>query len=148
MTIFKETASDPITGVAYVFPGDIDAETRISAVKVAITLSAGKTWTEIYFTPGSAQLTMEESTPITGRLIESNFEMKLPGGSADQLAQIAGICSRPIVLRLTFKSGVQKVCGGKNRKLRLHDAGTMGTQNSHQISFEYKSRKDFNFLDI
>jgi hypothetical protein len=145
--ITKETANDPIVGIAYVFPEEIESETRMSSIKVDIILKTGKTWKEIYFTPGSAMLTTQESTPFTGRLIESKFEMQIPGGSATELAAIVAMCGRPVVLSLTFMSGAVKVCGGKTRKLRLWDEGTSGTVANHKITFDYKSKKDFNFLD-
>ena len=73
--------------------------------------------------------------------------MKIPGGSADMMADLNRICCRSIVLKLTFESGSAIICGGKNRKLRLLASATLSTQNGNVIGFEYKSTKDFMWLN-
>jgi len=143
----KQQSNDPIVGCEYVFPGDIDSETRIGSNKVSVTLVTGKEWHPVYFTPGSAILTTQESMPSSGRLIESKFEMKIPGGSADMTAELNRICGRSIVLKLTFESGSAIICGGKNRKLRLLASATLSTQKGNVVGFEYKSTKDFMWLN-
>ena len=79
----KQQPNDPIVVCEYVFPGDIDSEARIGSNKISLTLVTGKVWHPVYFTPGSALLTTQESMPPSGRLIESKFEIKIPGGSAE-----------------------------------------------------------------
>ena len=85
--------------------------------------------------------------PPSGRLIESKYEMKIPGGSAELLAELNRICGRSIVLKLTFESGTVLICGGKNRKLRLLASAALGTQKGNVVGFEYKSTKDFMWLN-
>ncbi len=143
----KQQPNDPIVGCEYVFPGDIDSETRIGSNKKSVTLVTDKEWHPVYFTPGSALLTTQESMPPSGRLIESKFEMKIPGGSAELLAEINRICGRSIVLKLTFESGSALICGGKNRKLRLFSSASLSTQKGNVIGFVYKSSKDFIWLN-
>jgi len=143
----KQHPNDPIVGCEYVFPGDIDSEMRIGSNKISVTLVNGKVWHPVYFTPGSAILTTQESMPSSGRLIESKFEIKTPGGSADMSAELNRICGRSIVLKLTFESGSSIICGGKNRKLRLLASATLSTQKGNVIGFEYKSTKDFMWLN-
>ena len=129
------------------FPGDNDLETRIASNKISVMLVTGKEWHPVYFTPGSALLTTQESMSLSGRLIESKFEMKIPGGSAELLAELNRICGRSVVLRLTFESGSALICGGKNRKLRLLASATLSTQKGNIVGFVYKSTKDFMWLN-
>jgi len=143
----KQHPNDPIVACEYVFPGDIDSETRIGSNKISVTLVTDKVWHPVYFTPGSALLTTQESMPSSGRLIESKFEIKIPGGSADMTAELNRICGRSIVLKLTFESGCAIICGGKNRKLRLLSSATLSTQKGNVLGFEYKSTKDFMWLN-
>jgi hypothetical protein len=143
----KQYPNDPIVGCEYVFPGDIDSETRIGSNKISVTLVTGKVWYPVYFTPGSALLTTQESMPSSGSLIESKFEIKIPGGSSELLSELHRICGRSIVLKLTFESGSVLICGGKNRKLRLLSSSTLSTQKGNVIGFEYKSTKDFMWLN-
>jgi len=143
----KQCPNDPIVGCEYVFPGDIESEMRIGSNKISVTLFTGKVWLPVYFTPGSAILTTQESMPPSGRLIESKFEMKIPGGSADMITELNRICSRSIVLKLTFESGGAIICGGKNRKLRLLASATLSPQKGNVVGFEYKSTKDFMWLN-
>jgi len=96
----KQHPNDPIVGCEYVFPGDVDSEMRIGSNKTAVTLVTGKVWHPVYSTPGSALLTTQESMPPSGRLIESKFEMKILGGSAELLAELNRICGRSVVLKL------------------------------------------------
>ena len=143
----KQHSNDPIVGCEYVFPGDIDSETRIGSNKITVTLVTGKEWHPVYFTPGSALLTTQESMPFSGRLIESKFEIKIPGSSAVLLAELNRICGRSIVLKLTFESGIAIICGGKNRKLRWLASATLSTQKGNIVGFVYKSTKDFMWLN-
>jgi len=142
----KQQGNDAIVGCAYVFPGEIASETRVSDAKIAITLEPGKAWKPIYFTPGSAALTTEESVAFSGRITVNKFEMKIPGGSADLIAELNGICGRPIVLKLTFESGNVLICGGKTRKLRLVTSTKLNNQNGSEVSFEYKCKMGFKWL--
>ena len=143
----KQHPNDPIVGCEYVFPGDIDSETLIGSNKILVTLVTGKVWHPVYFTPGSALLTTQESMSSSGRLIESKFEIKIPGGSADMSAELNRFCGRSIVLKLTFESGSVLICGGKNRKLRLLASAMLSTQKGNVLGFEYKSTKDFMWLN-
>jgi hypothetical protein len=143
----KQQPNDPIVGCEYVFPGDIDSETRNGSNKISVTLVTGRVWHPIYFTPGSAQLATQESMPLAGRLIENKFEIKIPGGSADLLAELNRICGRSVVLKLTFESGSAIICGGKNRKLRLLSSASLSTQKGNVVGFVYKSAKDFMWLN-
>ena len=143
----KQHPNDPIVGCEYVFPGDIYSEARIGSNKISVTLITSKEWHPVYFTPGSALLTTQESMPSSGRLIESKFEMKIPGGSAELLAELNRICGRSIALKLTFESGSSIICGGKNRKLRLFGSATLSTQKGIIVGFVYKSMKDFMWLN-
>ena len=143
----KQHSNDPIVGCEYVFPGDIESEMRIGSNKISVTLVTDKVWHSVYFTPGSAQLTTQESMPSSGRLIESKFEMKIPGGSVELLAELNHICGRSIVLKLILESGNAIICGGKNRKLRLLTSATLSTQKGNVLGFEYKSTKDFMWLN-
>lgn len=139
----KEPSGDAIVGVEYVFPSEIATEYWVSKVKVSVTLVTDKVWKPIYFTPGSAALITTESFPFTGRIIESKFEMKVPGGSEEQLANLNLICSRPVVLRIVFERGATLICGGKNRKLRLATDSTLDTKKGNVVKFEYKSKSNF-----
>ena len=40
----KQQSNDPIVGCEYVFPGDVDSETRIGSNKTAVTLVTGSTY--------------------------------------------------------------------------------------------------------
>lgn len=144
----KQQSNDAIVGCSYLFSDEIALEVQISARKVSIIPITGKTWKLIYFTPGSAALKTEENLTPSGRLIESKFQMNIPGGSDTLSADLALVCGRSISLKLTLESGKAIICGGKNRKLRLQDSGSMGQKNSHLIGFEYKSSKDFMWLNI
>ena len=148
MSISKTNSNDPIIGCEYVLSSEIDSESRISSSKIAIVLVTGKLWKPIYFTPGSAVLTTEESMPPAGRLIESKFQMNTPGSSDSLSSDITIVCGRSVAIKLTFKSGTAIICGGKNRKLRLQDAGSMGQKSGHVIGFVYKSSKDFMWLNL
>ena len=51
------------------------------------------------------------------------------------------------MIRLTFESGAMLLCGGKTKKLRLAAIGTLGTLNGNVIGFNYRSKKDFRWLN-
>jgi hypothetical protein len=143
----KQPATDAIIGCDYVFPSEILTETLIGLSKISETLVIGKTWKPIYFTPGSAVLTTDEKLEDQGRIFESKFELKTPGGSADLTGEFNKFCGRAIVLKLTFAGGGILICGGKTRKLRLMDGGTYGTTKGHILSFAYQSKTNFKWIN-
>jgi hypothetical protein len=143
----KQPGNSAIVGCAYVFADEIDSENKIGKMWVGVSLISGHDWKPIYFTPGSALLTHDESIPFSGKMIESKFEMKVPGGSADMAAVLAVICSRTVVLKLTFGNGDDIICGGKTQKLRLVNAGSMGTQKGNVLTFTHLSKNGFKYLD-
>lgn len=142
----KQHANNAIVGCEYVFPSEIESEKCVGDSKLKVTLVAGKEWKSLYFTPGSVILSTQESIPFAGRIIESKFEMKVPGGSADLSAELIRICGRSIVLKLTYESGDVLICGGKNRKLKLVTTTLQGTTSGNVVGFTYQSRKDFMWL--
>lgn len=135
----KQQSNDAIVECSYLFPDEIALEVQISARKVSVTPVTGKSWKPIYFTPGTAALKTGENLTPAGRLIESNFQMNISGGSDTLSADLALICGRSILLKLTLESGKAIVCSGKNRKLRIQDAGNMGQKNSHIIGFNIRA---------
>ena len=148
MSISKVKPNDPIVGFAYVFSTEIESEARVGVNKTTVNLVSGKLWKTIYFTPGSAQLTSEQSLTTAGLLIGSKFQLNLTGCSDALLTEINGVCGRSVAIKLTFESGSVILCGGKNRKLRLRDTLSMGQKNSHVLSFDYKSSKNFTWLNL
>jgi hypothetical protein len=45
----KQHPNDSIVGCEYVFPIDIDSETRIGSNKTKVTLVTGKVWQPVYY---------------------------------------------------------------------------------------------------
>ena len=144
----RQVAGNAIVGVDFVYPLEIDTEIPVYDNAVSVTLLSGRSWHPLYFTPGSALLTCTESIPFEGRIVENKFELKMPGSSPSLGEMIHLTSGRAIVLRLTFENGAQLLCGGKARKLRLTNLGTMGTQNGNVIGFVYRSRQDFKWISV
>lgn len=143
----KQKSNDAIVGCEYVFADEISAETSVGGGSVAITLSASKEWKPIYFTPGSASLASQVSNPFQGKIVESKFEMKVPGITAAMTEEFSRIVGRSICIKLIYDSGNAMICGGKNRKLRLYSSMASGTQNGYTVGFEYKSKSEFLWLN-
>ena len=141
----RQESGDPITGVSYCYASDIATEYRNSITRVTVTMATGKVWIPIYFTPGSAMLSEQDVFTPQGKLVESKFEMKIPGGGEDLMAELSKICGRAVVLKLTYNSGAMVICGGKARKLRLHNLSTQGQQNGNLIGFEYRWPSRFKY---
>lgn len=142
----KQKSTDAIVGFQYAFSNEVSAEVAYAASRVAITLSAGKVWKTIYFTPGSALLSTQVSNPFQGKIVESKFEMKVPGRSAAMSDELERLIGRSVVIKLFYESGEVIVCGGKSRKLRLFYSSITGTQNGYLVVFDYKSKTDFLWL--
>lgn len=142
----KQKSTNAIVGFQYALSSEVASEVAHATSRVVITLSAGKVWKPIYFTPGSALLSTQVSNPFQGRIVESKFEMKVPGRSAEMSYEIENLIGRSIVIKLLQESGDMIVCGGKSRKLRLVCSATTGTQNGYLVGFEYKSKTDFLWL--
>lgn len=139
----KQAALDPIIGIEYVFTSEIGSETFIGSTQTQITLSAGKAWKSMYFTPGSASLSSTTTREFAGKVVDYKFEARIPGFEHAALE-----VGRPVVLALTLESGAVIICGGKNRKLRLTSTFTAGVMAGFTLGFEYRSREEFLWLNF
>lgn len=104
----KVSAVDYIDSCAYLWPDEIASESRLSDVKVQLTLVSGKAWKPIYFTPGSAKLNIAEKVEFQGRSFESKFEMLIPGDTLTNKADLNLLCGRPIIIALGYLYGKER----------------------------------------
>jgi len=147
MTIdVKQKSTDSIVGLQYALSSEVASEVAHAQSRVAITLSVGKVWKPIYFTPGSALLSSQVSNTFQGKIVESKFEAKMPGRTAAMSDELERMIGRSVVIKLIYESGEVIVCGGKSRKLKLFCSAVAGTQNGYLVGFEYKSKTDFLWL--
>jgi hypothetical protein len=142
----KQKSYDAIIGFAYVFATEVSSQISVGASRTELTLVEGKQWKDIYFTPGSAMLKSQQSNAFAGRIIESKFEMKVPGSTPSLTQDMQALTERSVVIRLTMESTEAMICGGKSRKLRLSSSAAFGASNGYVLTFEYRSKTDFPWL--
>jgi hypothetical protein len=85
----------------------------------SVTLRTGCTWEEIEFTKGSA--TFEEPAKDTSSGITYAQALKLffPGCDLGNVASLRQYVGKPIVVKITYTSGIIKLVGDKNNPAKL-----------------------------
>ncbi len=91
---------------------DIDAISSIpDRFHRHVDFKSGKTWSEIYFTPGSAEFTEKPKDNDAGELIEQSLKFIFPGEDDTNLADLDAIRARPVLVSIQYSDGESKLMG-------------------------------------
>ncbi len=121
MSILKNTnLNSIICGILYCFPEEVlsIADGRSEYHKI-ITLVTGKTWKQIYFTPGSADFQEPQKIDDPGSVFEQKLKFVFPGENESNAITISEISNRPILVLLTYNIGRAKFIGDLDNPARL-----------------------------
>lgn len=84
-----------------------------------VLLNPGKSWKEIYFTPGSAELGEKPKETEAGVLYEQTLRILFPGDGDANLAQLEQLQDRPLLIRIELSSGQTHLMGSAENGARL-----------------------------
>jgi hypothetical protein len=101
-----------------------------------VTLKAGTDWQQIYFTPGSAELTEKPKETDAGLLYEQTLRMTFPGDDDTNLAALDQIVDRPGLVKIQLSSGQFHLMGEMENGARLSRSFQLAGKNSgSQLEF-------------
>jgi hypothetical protein len=101
-----------------------------------VTLSAGADWKQVYFTPGSAELSEKPKETDAGLLYEQSLRMNYPGDDADNILTLDAITDRAGLVKIQLSSGQFRLMGtieNGSRMMRSLQVGSKAT--GHQLEF-------------
>lgn len=101
-----------------------------------VDLNPGKTWKEIYFTPGSTELSEKPKESEPGLLYEQTLRMSFPGDDDTNLAALDQIVDHPGLIKIQLSSGQFHLMGEIENGARLSRSLQLAAKNSgSQLEF-------------
>lgn len=65
----------------------------------------GKSWTEVYFTPGTAELSHKQKDAAAGNLFEHTLAFNTPGADETDNEELDPFIGRPLLVRIGLSNG-------------------------------------------
>ncbi|MFZ4522998.1 MAG: hypothetical protein ACOYNC_14910 [Bacteroidales bacterium] len=131
MSIMKN--SNLVLSVCRIFVTPIDEVAAIISVNQfcrSVTLKNGKSWQELYFTPGTAEFGEKPKENDAGDLIEQSLKFIFPGEDSSNLFSFDALQGRPVLVKIEVSSGVIKLMGDLENGAKL----SVGFQISQKAS--------------
>ena len=101
-----------------------------------VVLKSGKSWQQIYFTPGTAEFTEKPKDTDSGELIEQSLKCFFPGEDAANLAGFEAITRRPLLVMIQFDTGWGKIMGDLGNGAKLAQTSQFSAKGSgSQLEF-------------
>lgn len=126
---------DEIKTIEYIFYDQVNSISDAVVMGFA-SIDISGSWNLLYFTPGSASFT-ENTTNINGvPLTEQKLSLVYPGSDDETPYEISGIIRKPVIIRITYYSGKQKLVGNILSPAIL---STAESENSYKIECIRKS---------
>ena len=122
MTLSKnQNLLSTICNVYFAFPEEISSYVDgADPYHVVITFKTGKAWKEIYFTPGSAEVTENLKAAEQGVLHDQLLKFIFPGEDDGNLRDLELMKDRPVILKMYFPSANKsKIMGTMENGARL-----------------------------
>jgi hypothetical protein len=121
MTIAKNTNLIPTVCKIFFAPlTDIDSiANSTDRFHRSVTFETGKAWQEVYFTPGTAELTEKPKDTDAGELIEQSLNFLFPGDGDGNLASLDAIINRPSLVKIQFQDSTSKLMGDPDNGAKL-----------------------------
>ena len=84
-----------------------------------VNFKSGKSWQEIYFTPGTAEFCEKPKENDAGELIDQSLKFTVPGEDPANLPAFEALQGRPLLVKMEISSGVSKLMGETENGAKL-----------------------------
>jgi len=81
---------------------DIESITENPDGTSSITFAAGKDWSELYFSKGSAIFTQKHKIVNEGDLFTQSIELSYPGDGIENQQQLKSLFQKPLIIKIQF----------------------------------------------
>ena len=84
-----------------------------------VVFNSGKSWQEIYFTPGTAEFNEKPKDNDAGTLFEQSLKFIFPGEDESNASAFDQVMDRPVLVKMQYSNGILKILGTKEIPARL-----------------------------
>lgn len=91
---------------------------------------AGVSWTEIYFSPGTAKFAEKEKETEAGNYFDQQLECFYPGEDSDNVVSFEELKALPVVIRITLCNGNQKLLGSPDNPAKIKTGLSISAKDS------------------
>lgn len=103
----------------------------------SVTFASGKTWTEIYYTPGTGELVEKYKETDAGALWEQSLKVSFPTDAASGTLQLDPFVDRPIVVKIDMSCGTSRLIGDLANPARMAINFKMGGKEAAGRTLEF-----------
>lgn len=100
---------------------------------VTITLNSGKSMTKVYFTPGTAELSVKPKETDAGTIYEQMLKISYPGIDDSNLQSFDSLVDRPLLVVLYLSSDVKLLIGGNGNGAKLSVNSQISSKSSGSV---------------
>ena len=102
----------------------------------SVTLKDEMTWTEIYFTLGTAEIGEKPKDTDSGLLYEQLLKFQLPGEDDALLSSLDQFAERPLLVKVQFSNVLSKLFGNTSNGVKLSPTYQVNSKSSgYQLEF-------------
>ena len=98
-----------------------------------ITLKTGKNYTDIYFTPGSAEFTEKPKDTDSGILYEQSLKIQFPGEDETNLVDLDALTGPPLLIKMELSSGLSKLIGELENGAKMEQTEQLGQKSTGYV---------------
>ena len=122
---------------------DVSAINRLTdRYHLQVVFKSGKSWQDIYYTPGTGELSASLKETDAGILWEQTFKMSLPGDGETNLSKFNSLIDRPIVVKITYSDGTVRMLGNLRIPARLSSNFVINAKSSAIRSLTFSCLAD------
>jgi hypothetical protein len=107
---------------------------------VAVTLKSGKSWTQVYFTPGTEDLSIKVKDNDAGIISELSFKSVFPGVADGNFQSFDSFTDRPLLVKFHCSTGEKILLGRLGNGAKLNVSRQLSYKSSGsvlEISWSY-----------
>lgn len=104
----------------------------------SVVFSSG-TWEDIPFTPGTANYDEPAKDTANGILYNQALQIFFPGSDPENLEFLNSYTGKPIIIKITYSNGNEKIIGDKNNPAKLLPSYSVGGKTGRNFDFRRQS---------
>jgi len=112
MTIHKNSNLTPaVCKILFALIDDVQEISSPDRFHRVVTFLSGKSWQEIYLTPGTFEFSEKSKDNDAGDLIEQSLKFIFPGEDESNLSDLDAVIGRPVLVKIQYHTGGSKLMG-------------------------------------
>ena len=140
----NENLASEICKIYYEFIRNVDSiDDGSDQYHKTITFKSGGAWNEIKFTAGSATMNQQGSHDSPGKIYDQSITASIPGEDDDSISDISAIADQPVLIKVVYTSGQEKLIGNLDNPAKIMDTGMIGGKQNIQLNITRRGDKSF-----